>query len=53
MMVLLGLCIAGWMWADTLPSEKMIGARAVLGLCGAMAVATTGLLWSTKQPQAN
>lgn len=53
MLTLLALCVAGWMWADTLPSPKMEGARWALGLCGLMSVGTTCLLWSTKQPQAN
>jgi len=52
MAVLLALCIAGWVWADTLPADKMLGARVVLGLCGLMAVGATTLVWSTKQPQA-
>lgn len=51
MLVLLALCVAGWIWAQELPSPKMEGARLVLALCGFMSVGTLGLIWTFKQPQ--
>lgn len=51
LLILLGLCIAGWVWAGGQPSPKMEGARFVLALSGLGAVGCGVLLWSTRQPQ--
>lgn len=51
MLILLVLCVAGWMWADALPSPKMEGARFVLALCGLMSVGSVWLVWTASQPQ--
>jgi hypothetical protein len=50
-LVLFGLAIAGWNWAGSLPSPKLEGARAVLGICGVAAIGSLVLLWRVKQPQ--
>jgi hypothetical protein len=50
LLVLLGLSIAGWIWAGGQPSPKMEGARVVLAICGVSAIGALGLLWSAKRP---
>lgn len=50
MLILLALCVAGWIWARGLPSPKMEGARLVLALCGCMSVGAMGLIWTFKRP---
>jgi hypothetical protein len=52
LLAVLGLSIAGWIWAGDQPAEKMIGARVALGMCGLMAAGAIGLLWSAKQTHA-
>ncbi len=49
LLAVIGLSIAGWIWAGEQPSSKMIGARVALALCGLMAVGAIGLLWSAKE----
>lgn len=52
LLILLGLTIAGWIWAGGLPAPNATGARVALGLCSLMAVGTMVILWTTKQPDA-
>ena len=53
LLLLLGLSVAGWIWAGGQPSPKMEGARFVLTLCGLASIGCLGLLWSAKQPVSN
>ena len=48
LLILLGLSIAGWIWAGGLPAAKMVGARLALALCGLASVGSLGLLWSAR-----
>jgi hypothetical protein len=55
LVVVVGLSIAGWMWAGNPPSPNFnaTGARVALALCGLIAAAAMGLLWSAKDYHAN
>jgi hypothetical protein len=48
LVILLGLSIAGWIWAGGLASSQSAGARLVLFLCGVSAVVGLYLLWTEK-----
>lgn len=48
LVILLGVSIAGWVWAGGQPSPKQEGARFVLALCGASAIGGLALLWSAR-----
>ena len=48
LLVLLGLSIAGWMWAAGLPAPKQLAARLVLAVCSISAVGGMALIWSVK-----
>lgn len=52
LVILLGLVVAGWIWAGTLPDAKMAGARAVLAACGLSAVGALALIWKEKSQPA-
>ena len=47
LVALVGISIAGWIWAGGLPTEKMAGARAVLLIGGLASGGCLGLLWRT------
>jgi hypothetical protein len=51
LLVLLGLSVAGWVWAGGQPSPQSTGARLVLALCGLMAVGSIELLWRAEPRQ--
>ncbi|MCA9124683.1 MAG: hypothetical protein H6822_09115 [Planctomycetaceae bacterium] len=53
LLLLLAVAVAGWIWAGSLPTQKMEGARLVLALCGVASLGAVGLLWTAKQPVAN
>jgi hypothetical protein len=53
LLVLLGLSVAGWVWAGGQPSPQSTGARLVLALCGLMAVGSLVVLWSARQLKTN
>jgi hypothetical protein len=53
LLVLLGLSVAGWVWAGGQPTPQSTGARLVLALCGLMAVGSLVVLWSARQLKAN
>jgi hypothetical protein len=50
--ILLGLSVAGWVWAADQPSPQAEGARTALALCGVMALGSIWLLWRTKESRA-
>ena len=53
LLVLLGLSVAGLVWAGGQPSPQSTGARLVLALCGLMAVGSLVVLWSARQLKTN
>ena len=46
LIILIGLTVAGWVWAGGQPSPQMEGARFVLALCGLSSVGGLWLLWN-------
>lgn len=50
LLALIGVVIAGWIWAGGQPSPKLEGARFVLALCGLMSAGALVLLWRAKDP---
>ena len=53
LVILIGLAVAGWVWAGGQPSPKMEGARFVLALCGLAAMGAIALLWREKPERFN
>lgn len=51
LLVLVGLIVAGWIWAGGQPAPKMLGARFVLTLCGLASIGCVGLLWTARQAE--
>jgi hypothetical protein len=51
LLVVLGLVIAGWVWAGKQPTTYVsTGGRGAVFLCGLVAVGALGLIWSVKRP---
>ena len=48
LVILLGVSVAGWIWAGGQPSPTLEGARFVLALCGLSAVGCLVVLWSAR-----
>ncbi|KAA5543149.1 hypothetical protein FYK55_12765 [Roseiconus nitratireducens] len=48
LIALLGISIAGWIWAGGQPTPKMQGSRVVLAICGFASTGCLLLLWSAK-----
>ncbi len=48
LLALLGLSVAGWIWAGGQPTPKMEGARLVLAICGLSSIGCMWLLWAAK-----
>ncbi|QEF98768.1 hypothetical protein Mal15_28240 [Stieleria maiorica] len=48
LIALVGVSIAGWIWAGGQPAAQSIGSRVVLSLCGLISVGCFALLWSAR-----
>lgn len=46
LVILVGVSVAGWIWAGGQPSPQMEGARFVLALCALSALGCLWLLWN-------
>jgi len=51
LLALVVLAVAGWIWAGDQTLSRMIGARAVLLICGLSSIGGLVLLWTAKQEQ--
>jgi len=49
LLCVVAVCIAGWVWSGNQPPQKQVAARCVLGLCMAMALGSTALLWTARE----
>ncbi len=46
---LVGVSIAGWVWAGAQPSPNREGARVVLAICGIASIGCLWMLWREKE----
>lgn len=51
LITVVGISIAGWIWAGDLPVAKLTGARVVLALCALMAAGAIAMIWHERTPE--
>ncbi|WP_158262564.1 MULTISPECIES: hypothetical protein [Pirellulaceae] len=51
LITVVGISIAGWIWAGDLPVAKLTGARVVLALCALMAAGAIAMIWNERTPE--
>jgi len=53
LVILVALCVLGWIWVGGHFTEKLAGARCVLAICGLSSLGALTLLWTAKHPVAD